>query len=213
MNCVILSNGRDQALALTEERGTTKEKPADQARREAEGARAASRQKSGRWKKAGSSERRRARRAGEAARRVTWPSLRPGRGDLPKRWRWASGTARTSDDSGRSPIRLSMAQWPAAAVEPRGKLRTARRWFSNWLVTAPSIVQWPELWTRGAISLASSSPRCSKNSMASTPTYFRDSRTRRAAFSAARWMEGSRRGAGARERRRMPLRWWFSTSG
>src|SRR6266851_1978267 len=54
-----------------------------QARRCAEGARAASRQKSGRWKKAGSSERRRARRSGEAARRVTWPSLRPGRGDLP----------------------------------------------------------------------------------------------------------------------------------
>src|SRR5260370_3288400 len=54
-----------------------------QARREAEGARAASRQKSGRWKKAGSSERRRARRSGEPARRVTWPSLRPGRGDLP----------------------------------------------------------------------------------------------------------------------------------
>ena len=26
-------------------------------------------------------------------------------------------------------------------------------WFSNWLVTAPSIVQWPELCTRGAISL------------------------------------------------------------
>src|SRR5713226_72552 len=49
----------------------------------AEGARAASRQKSGRWKKAGSSERRRARRSGEAARRVTWPNLRPGRGDLP----------------------------------------------------------------------------------------------------------------------------------
>src|SRR6266478_6526380 len=55
----------------------------DQARREAEGARAASRQKSGRWKKAGSSERRRARRSGEAARRVMWPSLRPRRGDLP----------------------------------------------------------------------------------------------------------------------------------
>ena len=34
--------------------------------------------------------------------------------------------------------------------------RTARTWFSNWLVTAPSIVQWPELCTRGAISFASS---------------------------------------------------------
>src|SRR5216683_2212283 len=58
-----------------------------------------------------------------------------------------------------------MAQWPAGPVEPSGSPRTARRWFSNWLVTAPSMVQWPELWTRGAISLARSSPWCSKNSV------------------------------------------------
>jgi len=61
------------------------EKPDErnQAGREAEWERAESRQKSGRWKKAGSSERRRARRSGEAARSVMWPSLRPGRGDFP----------------------------------------------------------------------------------------------------------------------------------
>src|SRR6267154_736999 len=59
------------------------------------------------------------------------------------------------------------------------------------------MVQWPELWTRGAISLTRSSPSCSKNSRARTPTYFRDSRTRWAALSAERWMPASRRGAGA----------------
>jgi len=63
---------------------------------------------------------------------------------------------------GRSPMRLSMAQWPAGPVEPSGRPRTARRWFSNWLVTAPSMVQWPEIVKRGANSLARSSPRCSK---------------------------------------------------
>src|SRR5260370_1144583 len=78
---------------------------------------------------------------------------------------------------------------------------------------APWVGQWAELWRGGAISLERSSAWGSKNSMASTPTYFRDSRTRRDAFSAARWMGGSRRGAGARESRRIPSRWWFSTSG
>src|SRR6266436_2210343 len=97
-------------------------------------------------------------------------------------------------------MRLSMAQWPAGPVEPSGRPRTARRWFSNWLVTAPSMLQWPELWTRGAISLTRSSPSCSKNSRARTPTYFRDSRTRWAALSAERWMPASRRGAGAGDR-------------
>ena len=32
---------------------------------------------------------------------------------------------------------------PSASVAPSGRPRTARTWFSNWLVTAPSIVQWP----------------------------------------------------------------------
>ena len=40
-------------------------------------------------------------------------------------------------------MRLSMAAKPLALVEPRGKSSTARRWFSNWLVIAPSIVQCP----------------------------------------------------------------------
>ena len=40
----------------------------------------------------------------------------------------------------------------------------------NWLVAEPSMVQWPELCTRGASSLARSVPPHSKSSTASTPT-------------------------------------------
>ena len=39
------------------------------------------------------------------------------------------------------------------SVAPSGRPQIARIWFSNCEVTAPSIVQWPLLWTRGAISL------------------------------------------------------------
>ena len=56
------------------------------------------------------------------------------------------------------------------SVAPSGSPSTARRWFSNCEVTAPSIVQWPVLWTRGANSFASSSPSRSNSSTASTPT-------------------------------------------
>src|SRR5260370_40942068 len=52
----------------------------DQARREAEGARAASRQKSGRWKKGGGSERRRGGGSGGGAGGGRGPSLRAWRG-------------------------------------------------------------------------------------------------------------------------------------
>ncbi len=54
--------------------------------------------------------------------------------------------------------------------EPRGRSRTARRWFSNWLVTDPSWVQWPVLCGRIASSLTSTRPsRVSNSSTASTP--------------------------------------------
>ena len=56
------------------------------------------------------------------------------------------------------------------AVSPSGRPQIARTWFSNWLVTAPSIVQWPELWTRGAISLNTGPSAVAKNSTVSTPT-------------------------------------------
>src|SRR3546814_5878592 len=52
------------------------------------------------------------------------------------------------------PMRFSISAFePMRSVAPSGRPQMARMWFSNWLVRAPSIVQWPELWTRGAISL------------------------------------------------------------
>ena len=62
-----------------------------------------------------------------------------------------------------------VAQVNQTQVSPSGRPRIARRWFSNCEVTAPSMVQCPELCTRGAISLATSRPRCTKNSIVSTP--------------------------------------------
>jgi hypothetical protein len=38
-------------------------------------------------------------------------------------------------------MQLTIALCPRAAVLPSGQPSTARTWFSNWLVTAPSIVQ------------------------------------------------------------------------
>ena len=45
-----------------------------------------------------------------------------------------------------------------ASGAPSGRSSTARRWFSNWLVTAPSWVQWPVLCGRIASSLTSTRP-------------------------------------------------------
>src|SRR5260221_1982433 len=107
------------------------------------------RQYSSRWKNMGSCRSRCCNCSMESARSVTWPTLRPGRGDFPYKCKWASGKASSSLASVSSPIRFSIAENPRARVTPSGRPETARRWFSNWLVTAPSMVQWPELWTRG----------------------------------------------------------------
>ena len=63
-----------------------------------------------------------------------------------------------------------MAATPRGSVPPSGRPSPARMWFSNWLVSAPSMVQWPELWTLGASSLAKSRPPTSNHSMARSPT-------------------------------------------
>ena len=78
--------------------------------------------------------------------------------------------ASTASRSGIAPMQFTIALGPRAAVEPSGQPSTARTWFSNWLVSAPSIVQCPQLCTRGAISLASSSPPTSNSSTQHTPT-------------------------------------------
>ena len=49
-------------------------------------------------------------------------------------------------------------------VDPSPSPQIARMCCSNCEVAAPSIVQWPELWTRGASSLTTSDPSRSRNS-------------------------------------------------
>src|SRR6266542_998860 len=51
---------------------------------------------------------------------------------------------------------LTIADGQIGPTSPSGRPVTARRCCSNWLVVAPSIVQCPELCTRGASSLAMS---------------------------------------------------------
>jgi len=142
---------------------------------------------------------------------VTWPNC-GGAGGFFRRGGGASGTARTSDDSGRSPIRLSMAQWPEGAVEPRGKPRTRRRWFSK--LAGDSAFD-----SHSGRTVDARGHFVGKQHAAVFEKFdgehrrrVRDSRTRGRRFPRrAGW--GLEARAGARERRRMPLRWWFSTSG
>ena len=54
---------------------------------------------------------------------------------------------------------------------PSGRPQMARTCCSNCEVSAPSIVQWPLLWTRGAISLTIGPSAQAKNSTVSTPTW------------------------------------------
>ena len=72
--------------------------------------------------------------------------------------------------AGRPGCSPSPSTAPAAPASPSGRSRTARRWFSNWLVTAPSWVQWPVLCGRIASSLTSTRPsRVSNSSTARIP--------------------------------------------
>ena len=91
---------------------------------------------------------------------------------------------------------------------------TARTWFSNWLVSAPSIVQWPELWTRGAISLARSAPlhlEELERQHADVAELLEERARELLGLRAC--SAGVTAGAGASDRRRMPPSWRFSTSG
>lgn len=66
-------------------------------------------------------------------------------------------------------------------VGSNGQPSTARPWFLNCEVRAPSMIQWPELWGRGAISLTRISPSSlSKSSIPETPRPSRESSASRA---------------------------------
>ena len=108
---------------------------------------------------------------------VTCPSLRPGRapcrrggrGRPRRRGRGPAGAAGSAPSAPPKTLTLATCGcW--GAVEPSGRSSTARTWFSNCEVTAPSIVQCPELWGRVATSLTSRRPPDQKSSTAMTPT-------------------------------------------
>ena len=71
--------------------------------------------------------------------------------------------------AGPTRFRITASWWRAGSAS--GRPATARMCCSNWLARQASMVQWPELCGRGAISLPSSAPSGSRNiSSASTPT-------------------------------------------
>ena len=102
---------------------------------------------------------------------VTCPSLRPRPRLLPVQVHVRAGSAeecverRHAADQVDHHRRAQARPWRRAAG--RGSRAGGSRTGSS---TAPSIVQWPVLWTRGANSFASSRPPTSNSSSASTPT-------------------------------------------
>jgi hypothetical protein len=111
---------------------------------------------------------------------------------------------------GASPIRFTIAT-ARRFVDPSGRPRIARRWFSNWLVRAPSIVQWPELWhARRDLVREQAAARARTARGRARPTYVeRVEQPARVVLG-----HGLRvRRPGARDVRRIPSRCTFSTSG
>ena len=91
---------------------------------------------------------------------------------------------------------------------------TARRWFSNCEVTAPSWVQWPVLCGRIASSLTSTRPSVVSNSSTARMPVTPSSPAIRSAISCARpARSGSRSGAGATTSRQMPSTCVDATTG
>ena len=100
-----------------------------------------------------------------------------------------------------------------SAVSPSGSPQIARIWFSNCEVTAPSIVQCPELWTRGAISLNTGPSAVAKYSAVSTPTCPSVSAIRPVSAAASVHCAAISAGAGKVERARMPSSCTFHGGG
>ena len=98
--------------------------------------------------------------------------------------------------------------------EPSGRSNTARRWFSNWLVTAPSMLQCPVLWGRIASSLTRMRPSTvSNSSTARTPTTSSAPAISNAICWASSARGSARSGAGAMTSWHTPSRWTDSTTG
>lgn len=88
-----------------------------------------------------------------------WPTLRPRPWCLAVIMQMGAGNRQHPCRVGHRADQIEHRVVAARAVLPSGRPRIARRWFSNWLVSAPSMLQCPELCTRGANSLASSARR------------------------------------------------------
>ena len=151
---------------------------------------------------------------------VRWPSLRRGfEAALPYILRCASPPASgaPAHEYGPSkppgPSMLHMTAGRSRRVDPRSIPRTARRCCSNCDVSDETSVWWPELCTRGAISLTSTAPDRSTNiSMPNTPAPSSTSMVRRATRAASsRTPLGAR--AGATVVRSIPSSCMFSTAG
>ena len=108
-----------------------------------------------------------------------------------------------------------MAAAPRRSVAPRGSPASARTCCSNWSVAAPSIVQWPLLWTRGASSFTTSDRSGIRNSSTvSVPTRSSSMASRVASAWAARTVEASTGGgAGATDSTRIPASWRLRATG
>ena len=105
-----------------------------------------------------------------------------------------------------------MAALARRAVEPSGRPQTARMCCANWLVPQPSMVQWPELWTRGAISLTSSRPSLVTKKLDAEHAHVVERLDHALRpFPRGRGEGGRVICAGASVTSRMPLTWRFST--
>ena len=100
-----------------------------------------------------------------------------------------------------------MAAGDSAAGEPSGSPQIARTCCSNWEVAAPSIVQWPLLWTRGASSLTRSEPSASRNSSAVSVPHRSIASASRSPMAVARSATSALTGAGATDSTRIPASW------
>ena len=72
--------------------------------------------------------------------------------------------------SGSAPIRFSIADTPTARRSPSGAPVTARRWFSNWLVSRPFDRPVPGVVDARRHLVGEQPPSTSNSSIASTPT-------------------------------------------
>ena len=106
---------------------------------------------------------------------MTGPVAPAGTADMALTYRASSGPS-----DGPPRMFIMTVHGAVAPASPSGRSSTARRCCSNWLVTAPSWLQWPLLCGRIASSLTRTPDGVSNSSTASIPTTSSDSAIRSA---------------------------------